>query len=55
MLNILKFLLLEKITSMISKNLFKSINTIFSGKFAFLASLASILGLIILILKDDWQ
>lgn len=39
---------------MISKNLFKSINTLFSGKFAFLASLASILGLIILILKEDW-
>ncbi len=36
------------------KNFFTSLNSVFSGKFAFLASLASILGLIILILKDDW-
>ena len=36
------------------KNNFSTIAGLFSGKFAFFASLASILGLVILIIKDDW-
>lgn len=36
------------------KNNFSTIAGLFSGKFVFFASLASILGLVILIIKDDW-
>lgn len=38
-----------------SKSLIYTLSSLFSGKFAFFGSLASILGLLVLITRDDWS